>query len=741
MRRFGLALAAFLFSSALAFAQQVPNNGSPMVPTAAPGGGAGSGTVSNCAGTGNIAYYASAGTTVGCSTGITASNSALTLGSGVTLNGAIIHYGLRQDGAGTASAGSSYVAGDIVTLSGGTCSTQPTVVIWNATGPIFSVENPGNCTVVPSDPVSGTGGSGTGFAASLVAFWGPWASNVPSASFINNGPNGAVFYPPALGVGALNPALGPMCFGNPGSCGGGGNSGDGMGGGTGLSGAEDSFLGYYTGAQVTSGQWLTFVGHNAGGHETTGSFEVLVGTDAGKWTTGGNDFTSIGISSGKFQLNPSGVVILGSAAAEGGQFAATVSGAVSNAGACELTVNSTTGMVTGDTAVVTGVAGATGCNGVITNVTVTDSTHLTLTGTTFGGSYTSGGSVEDYGSIALAGTVVIGNGALSSTALRSAGGIVVVGAGAATSVQTSNNFVVIGNNAATNLTTGNSNTIVGDAAGDKLTTGGSNFIGGLSANTTATGTNNAVVIGENAQGASDSVIIGGGSGNSNLSGTFMTVLGYQIAHSACTSAASDILIGVDDNVDCGSGSDAHAIVIATQASQTSGGSNTINVEGIWKATGTGTPSTSTTSIASSTINLPNIANAAGNEILCYDTTGGPVTYESAVAGCVPSGDQFKNLLGVIDGKKAAQDIVLIVQPAIYTYKDTVKFGEQEYDGLRAQQMCRLSEHLCVRDPITHEPKNYDKIGALAFAFAAIKYQQQMLGDMESKIERLERRGQ
>lgn len=47
---------------------------------------AGSGTVNNCGSVGGLGYYASTGTAISCSIGITATNTALTLGSGVTLN-------------------------------------------------------------------------------------------------------------------------------------------------------------------------------------------------------------------------------------------------------------------------------------------------------------------------------------------------------------------------------------------------------------------------------------------------------------------------------------------------------------------------------------------------------------------------------------------------------------------------------------------------------------------------------
>lgn len=73
-----------------------------------------------------------------------------------------------------------------------------------------------------------------------------------------------------------------------------------------------------------------------------------------------------------------------------------VSGAVSGtAGVCRLTISAITGsgQLAGDTVNVTGVTGATGCNVSTTISTVVDSTHIELSGTTFGGAYVSGGLV------------------------------------------------------------------------------------------------------------------------------------------------------------------------------------------------------------------------------------------------------------------------------------------------------------------------------------------------------------
>lgn len=73
--------------------------------------------------------------------------------------------------------------------------------------------------------------------------------------------------------------------------------------------------------------------------------------------------------------------------------AQVVTGAANNgSGLVRLTVGSTSGWTTGDYKTVSAVAGATGANGTFA-ITVIDGTHIDLQGSTFGGSYTSGGVV------------------------------------------------------------------------------------------------------------------------------------------------------------------------------------------------------------------------------------------------------------------------------------------------------------------------------------------------------------
>jgi len=82
-----------------------------------------------------------------------------------------------------------------------------------------------------------------------------------------------------------------------------------------------------------------------------------------------------------------------------------VTGAISNGGLCEITVSATATYTTNQVVSTYSIGGATGCNGTW-KVTVTDGTHLTLQGTTFGGAYTSGGTVTNGSAFNVTGTPV-----------------------------------------------------------------------------------------------------------------------------------------------------------------------------------------------------------------------------------------------------------------------------------------------------------------------------------------------
>lgn len=74
------------------------------------------------------------------------------------------------------SGGSGYAVGNVETISGGTCSTQPSYIVSTVSGTAIgkvSTYNPGICTVPPTGTVTLTGGSGSGatFNANTI-LWG-----------------------------------------------------------------------------------------------------------------------------------------------------------------------------------------------------------------------------------------------------------------------------------------------------------------------------------------------------------------------------------------------------------------------------------------------------------------------------------------------------------------------------------------------------------------------------------------
>lgn len=111
--------------------------------------------------------------------------------------------------------------------------------------------------------------------------------------------------------------------------------------------------------------------------------------------------------------------------------------------------------------------------------------------------------------------------------------------------------------------------------------------------------------------------------------------------------------------------------------------------------------------------------AAGNNILCYTAgVNGAVSYANTLIGCVPSAMSLKNMLGVFDSEAALRGIASL-DVGIYTYKPETGLAQNTMIGLYAEQMCAIDLRLCHWDE-QGRIDNYDKIGAMALSFAAIK---------------------
>ena len=159
--------------------------------------------------------------------------------------------------------------------------------------------------------------------------------------------------------------------------------------------------------------------------------------------------------------------------------------------------------------------------------------------------------------------------------------------------------------------------------------------------------------------------------------------------------------------------------------------NSINIENIIRISGTGTPTTATSILHGSTVQFPDIANAAETDILCYNTTGGTISYETTVGGCVPSDPRLK-----IKGPDLSGDVALAsldqLEPGSGVFRPETHLGDTQQVWLYADQVCTMDERLCVRDKSGF--LNYDKVGMLAYLVAAVKQQQIEISNLRQRLQ-------
>jgi len=145
--------------------------------------------------------------------------------------------------------------------------------------------------------------------------------------------------------------------------------------------------------------------HRAGGEYITGNPPRLASDFASHVVLDGGPLTSAGIAGGSYGT----VVPKGRIPASGWTVTNVING---TANVCRVFLNGTLpakDLLTGQLVTVQGVAGATGVNNNITAISAIDTTNyqwIELSGTTFGGTYTSGGFVF----LAVVVTLLAGNG-------------------------------------------------------------------------------------------------------------------------------------------------------------------------------------------------------------------------------------------------------------------------------------------------------------------------------------------
>lgn len=307
-----------------------------------------------------------------------------------------------------------------------------------------------------------------------------------------------------------------------------------------------------------------------------------------------------------------------------------------------------------------------------------------------------------------------------------------------------------------NLTTGSSNTYVGYQAGQTGTTQvGGTFVGfhtGENVNATSnTGVGYQALVGDSGtpvtgnfntafgansllvlQGAAqNNTALGAVSGTALTTGSYNTLAGYkagqtlttgiqnviignQVASTTLTTGSNNILIGVTNAID-------------TAASSTN---NTINIGGVWTATGASVPSTSNTTIAGP-LKLPGLASSSATTTgtLCWTTGTGLVNVDTTTT-CLLSSMRFKH-----DWKETAPSDALAevmrYKPGTFVYNDELKIPGMQA-GFLAEDMAEVDRDLVVFGE-DRKPLKIKTLNIIAKLAGAIQAQQSEINELRQTL--------
>jgi hypothetical protein len=271
-----------------------------------------------------------------------------------------------------------------------------------------------------------------------------------------------------------------------------------------------------------------------------------------------------------------------------------------------------------------------------------------------------------------------------------------------------------------------------DAGTNAATAGNASLIGGSSAGSSSSPGNAVVQGGGGLFGAGGTASLIGGTGNNNsVSGGPVNVTGGT---GGITANSGSITISTPNG---GSSSGASGNIVMSTGTVSSGAIGTIS----FKPNSTNqlvlTSGSPATSAFTGTITVSAIASsgAAQTGYLCYNTSGGTITYDSA-ATCLISLEEFKDINGPIT---SALKEVLLLKPIWGSYKKQEPFKDYEVHAMFGARHTdsvdsRLTSH---NEDGSVRGVRYQEMTALLTA--AIQEQQKEIAALQKQVRALQKR--
>ncbi|MGB6501646.1 MAG: tail fiber domain-containing protein [Thermoplasmata archaeon] len=459
-------------------------------------------------------------------------------------------------------------------------------------------------------------------------------------------------------------------------------------------------VGYNALNALTTGTNSVAIGSNALSKETVVGSEVAIGVGAlqnslQSVTTAGN------VAIGYNALNSATTSLIGATAIGYGTLAALATG---NTGVTAIGYNALAAMnsasANGNTAVgyIAGAkittGGANTLIGYDAGNAITGNQYETIIG------YGAGGDPGSYSTVIGAAAKATGSQDVSIG--YSAGGSSSGGNG---------NNTFVGVQAGYSVTSGQDNILIGHhSLGGTLSTGSFNVLMGDEVNTALSTTTSSIGIGENVKPGSNDVAIGiSALGASTTNGNDNTAIGFKALTATTSAGAATIMgnvaigfqaaslnstgtgnieIGYDTDSTVGTIGSDNILIGNSLALSTSSTSNTINIGGVYKATGIGTPSTSQSTIAGA-LNVTTTLQQ-GIELSC--STGLTTDASGNINGCVASDRSLKLDVTVL---KYDPKVIEKLRPVSYAWRDPSRYDGKRHGGFIAQEV-QIVDPLAVK---------------------------------------------